>query len=615
MATLTLPIFTHARRRQARASKQRAVAGNTSSAPAKPAAQRLTQKLGWVRHVSLPHIRPELVLGTGIGLATTWGMLEAWDAATPILATVKLPVPTWLQPVVSVAGDGTGVGIGAGLYGLQWAIRTNIQRLSAAIGYALGITVASLPVLEVCGFDGGELGRYALDLLLAYGAQPAWIAAAGTAIALGASIRMGDPLSKLAGLFDLLGAGVTALLPSGKAAPQEKALPAPVAKDSSAADAVLKAKMQAVLDARKLDYISVQQVAVGPVLTTFMVKVPLDKDLKPLTREAEKIASVFRSSGSVGITEHVRGTDCGAIEVPNAERGVVKLAELMDTASWQTFNEPLALLLGVDTVGNPKMASLPDLIHLLIAGTTGMGKSVLLNTILISMMAKSTPDMLRIRMVDPKQLELGLYEGSPFVEGSIITDMKDVRPMLEELIEEMEHRYGLMKAARVRNIAQYNAKRADAPLPYAVALWEEFADFIMLDRMLGKMTKVMDEDGREVEATEAEDMIIRLAQKSRAAGIHLMPTTQRPEKDVVTPLIRSNIPSRVALHVMSKGDSKIILDREGAEKLLDKGDAYGLFPGCTELQRFHGALVTEKEVEAAVAGQRKRWPGYCRNGK
>ncbi|HRJ52271.1 MAG TPA: FtsK/SpoIIIE domain-containing protein [Candidatus Thiothrix moscowensis] len=614
MATLTLPIFSNARRRQARASKQRAVAGNTSSAPVKPAAQRLTQQFAWVRHVSLPHIRPELVLGTGIGLAATWGVLEAWDAAAPVLASVKLPVPTWLQPVVLVAGDGTGVGIGAGLYGLQWAIRTNIQRLSAAIGYAIGITVASLPVLEVCGFDGGELGRYALDLLLASGAQPAWIAAAGTAIALGASIRMGDPLSKLAGLFDLIGAGVTALLPSVKAAPQEKALPVPVTKDSSP-DAALKAKMQAVLNARKLDYISVQQVAVGPVLTTFMVKVPLDKDLKTLTREAQKIASVFRSSGSVGITEHVRGTDCGAIEVPNAERGVVKLADLMDTASWQTFNEPLALLLGVDTVGNPKMASLPDLIHLLIAGTTGMGKSVLLNTILVSMMAKSTPDMLRIRMVDPKQLELGLYEGSPFVEGSIITDMKNVRPMLEELIDEMEHRYGLMRAARVRNIAQYNAKRADAPLPYAVALWEEFADFIMLDRMMGKMTKVMDEDGREVEATEAEDMIIRLAQKSRAAGIHLMPTTQRPEKDVVTPLIRSNIPSRIALHVMSKGDSKIILDREGAEQLLDKGDAYGLFPGCTELQRFHGALVTEREVEAAVAGQRKRWPEYCRNGK
>jgi S-DNA-T family DNA segregation ATPase FtsK/SpoIIIE len=252
------------------------------------------------------------------------------------------------------------------------------------------------------------------------------------------------------------------------------------------------------------------------------------------------------------------------------------------------------------------MLSLPNAIHLLVAGSTGMGKSMFMNAILLSMMARSTPDMLRLHMVDPKQLEFGLYEGSPFVQGEIITDMGKVRPMLEGLIDEMECRYGLMKAKKVRNIAQYNAK-SDAPLPYEVALFEEFADFVMLDRLMGKMTKVRDEEGNEVVATQAEELIIRLAQKARAAGIHLLPTTQRPDKDVVTPLIRSNIPSRIAFKVMSDGDSNIILGKKGAENLLDKGDGYGLFPGSTELQRFHGPFVTEAEVEAAVAQQRRRW--------
>lgn len=571
------------------------------------ASQTLGQKLGWIRHLRMPRARTELVIGSGIGLAAAWGVLEVWDAVSPALGTFSVPVPEWLQPALTVAGHGVWLGAVAGIYGLQWAIRTNIKRLSAAIGYALVITGSSLPVLEVCGFNGGELGQYLTAMLLMTGMQPSWIAAAGTLLALGASIRMGDPLTRLAGLFDLIGAGVTALLPGGKAAAQEKALPTPVLMDASR-EAELKAKMQAVLDARKLDYIAVQQVAVGPVLTTFMVKVPLDKDLKPLTREAEKIASVFRSSGSVGITEHVRGTECGAIEVPNAERGVVKLGELMDTESWQTFNEPLPVLLGVDTLGQPKITSLPAMVHLLVAGSTGMGKSIFLNGLLLSMMSKSSPDMLRLHMIDPKMLEFGLYEGSPFVQGEIITDMAKVRPVLEELIEEMERRYALMKSAKVRNIAQYNAKYPDAPLPYHVALFEEFADFVMQDRAMGKMTKIKNEEGEEVEATEAEVLIIRKAQKGRAAGIHVIPTTQRPDKDIVTPLIRSNMPSRISMHVMSEGDSKIVLGYKGAERLLDKGDAYGMFPGCTELQRFHSALVTEREVEAAIAAQRRRWP-------
>ncbi len=606
MAAITLNFFANARRRQARANKLAAVTGN------KPAAKPLAQQIGWLKHVSLPRIRPDLAIGSSIGLACAWGLLEVWDAVAPLLDTLSVPVPDWLQPVLAVAGHGTWVGIAASLYGFQWAIRTDIKRLSAAIGYALVITGISLPVLEVCGFNGGELGSYMAGMMLMAGVQPAWIAAGGTLLALGASIRMGDPLTRLAGLFDLLGAGITALLPGGNAPTQEKLLPAPV-KQNDSREEKLKANMQALLAARKLDYVEVQNVRIGPVMTTFMVKVPMDKDTKPLTREAEKIATHFQSAGQANIIEHVRGTDCGAIEVLNQTRATVLFADLLGSREWQSFHAPLAVLLGVDTSGKPRMSSLPELIHLLVAGTTGMGKSMFVNGLLLSMMAKSSPDMLRLHMVDPKMLEFGLYAGSPFVEGEIITDMAKVRPMLEGLIAEMERRYGLMAAARVRNIAQYNAKKADTPLPYEVTVFDEFADFIMLDRMLGKMTKVKIEDGQEVEATEAEELIIRLAQKARAAGIHLMPTTQRPEKTVVTPLIRSNMPSRVAFHVMSKADSKIILDLEGAETLLDKGDAYGVFPGCTEFQRFHSALVTEQEVEAAIAAQRRCWPQYCCN--
>jgi hypothetical protein len=622
MTTSALTFITDAKRRRARASKLQAVTGGnpavgggdfagTANKPSVSGALvQLSHKLAWLGHVRLSRItvRPEMVAGAGLGVAVGAGLYISGDAIAHALDMLdaQLVAPEWYKPALSALGQASTLGLASGVYGLQWAIRTDSKRLSASIGYALLVAGASAPVLTVCGFDGGAVGQYVAGLLQAQGVAPAVIAASGTLLALFASMRSGNPLPKLAVLLDLLGGVVTNLLPEGKAEPAVKVQPAPVLATNTTFEDALKAKMREVLVARKLEYVDVQQVCVGPVLTTFMVKVPMDKDTKALDKETNKIATVFKASGEVAVIGHVRGTDCGAIEVPNAKRGTVSLSGLMQSPEWLAFDEPLPMLLGVDTAGNPKMLSLTNAIHLLVAGSTGMGKSMFMNAVLLSMMSRSTPDMLRLHMVDPKQLEFGLYEGSPFVEGEIITDMGKVRPMLEGLIDEMERRYGLMKAKKVRNIAQYNAK-SDAPLPYEVALFEEFADFVMLDRLLGKMTKVRDADGNEVVATQAEELIIRLAQKARAAGIHLLPTTQRPDKDVVTPLIRSNIPSRIAFKVMSDGDSSIILGKKGAENLLDKGDGYGLFPGGTELQRFHGPFVTEAEVEAAVAQQVQRW--------
>ncbi|MDD5395388.1 MAG: FtsK/SpoIIIE domain-containing protein [Thiothrix sp.] len=608
MATLELGFITDAKRRRARASKLNAVTGSNPAVGAGDA--QLSHKLAWVGHIRLPRIsvRPEMLAGAGVGVAVGAGLYISWDAIAHAMEAVdaQLVAPDWYKPALSALGQASTIGLASGLYSLQWVIRTDMKRLSATIAYALLVVGASAPVLTVCGFNGGMVGQYVAGLLQAQGVAPAVIAASGTLLALFASLRSGNPLPKLAVLLDLAGGVVTGLLPEGREEPATNVQQASAPVANSADGDALKAKMREVLVARKLEYVDVQQVCVGPVLTTFMVKVPMDKDTKALDKETNKIATVFKASGEVAVIGHVRGTDCGAIEVPNAKRGTVSLSSLMQSPEWLAFAEPLPMLLGVDTFGNPKMLSLPNTIHLLVAGSTGMGKSIFMNALLLSMMSRSTPDMLRLHMVDPKQLEFGLYEGSPFVEGEIITDMGKVRPMLEGLIDEMERRYGLMKAKKVRNIAQYNAK-SDAPLPYEVALFEEFADFVMLDRLLGKMTKVRDADGNEVVATQAEELIIRLAQKARAAGIHLLPTTQRPDKDVVTPLIRSNIPSRIAFKVMSDGDSSIILGKKGAENLLDKGDGYGLFPGSTELQRFHGPFVTEAEVEAAVAQQRRRW--------
>ncbi|MDD5395347.1 MAG: DNA translocase FtsK [Thiothrix sp.] len=627
MTTTALTFITDAKRRRARASKLKAVtgsnpavgvgdfAGTANKPPADGVLVQLSHKLAWVGHIRLPRIsvRPEMLAGAGLGVAVGAGLYISWDAIAHAMETVdaQLVAPDWYKPALSALGQASTLGVAAGLYSLQWAVRTGAKHLPTSIAYVLLGTVASAPVLTVCGFNGGMVGQYVAGLLQAQGVAPAVVAASGTLLALFTSMRIGNPLVKLAMLFDLLGGAVTNLLPEGKVEPAVKVPPAPVVATNTTFEDALKAKMQETLEAYKLGYASVQQVLRGPVLTTFMVEIPLGKDTKEIAKQDINIGRAFRAKGQVKVVEHVSGTAFSAIEVPNAKRDSVALAGLMATPEWAAFGAELPMLLGVDALGKPMMLDMAKAVHLLVAGTTGSGKSVFVNALLMSLMSRMTPATLRIHLIDPKMLEFSLYEGSPFVEGEVITDMELVRPMLEQLVGKMEARYKVMAHHKVRNIVEYNAKAAETgefnPMPYGLVVFDEFADLIMQDKQLQRMAKVKDEDGNTVVVTAAEELIARLAQKARASGIHLLLSTQRPTADVITGLIKTNVPTRIGMTVSTSKDSMNMLDVTGCEKLLGNGDAYGILPGNKALQRIHGGYVDGDEIGAQVAQQVQRW--------
>src|SRR5690625_3750723 len=307
------------------------------------------------------------------------------------------------------------------------------------------------------------------------------------------------------------------------------------------------------------------------------------------------------------------------IEIPNEHREIVRLSEVLATDVYEKSRASLTLALGHDIAGQPVIADLAKMPHLLVAGTTGSGKSVGVNVMLLSMLYKATPEQVRLMLVDPKMLELSVYEGIPHLLTPVITDMKDAANGLRWCVGEMERRYKLMSALGVRNLAGYNrkveeARRAGEPildplwkpeeefeagheqapapelqtLPSIVVVIDEFADMIMI---VGK---------------KVEQLIARIAQKARAAGIHLILATQRPSVDVITGLIKANVPTRMAFQVSSKVDSRTILDQGGAEQLLGHGDMLYLPPGTSVPIRVHGAFVDDHEVHNVVADWKKR---------
>jgi S-DNA-T family DNA segregation ATPase FtsK/SpoIIIE len=307
------------------------------------------------------------------------------------------------------------------------------------------------------------------------------------------------------------------------------------------------------------------------------------------------------------------------IEVPNENRAMVTLGEVLSTQDYEKSKSPLTLALGHDIAGNPVITDLAKMPHLLVAGTTGSGKSVGVNAMLISLLFKSTPADLRLILVDPKMLELSVYEGIPHLLTPVITDMKEAASGLRWSVAEMERRYQLMAAMGVRNLAGFNKKVRDAieegkplldplwqidqsmhttpqtlePLPYIVIVIDEFADMMMV---VGK---------------KVEELIARIAQKARAAGIHMVLATQRPSVDVITGLIKANVPTRIAFQVSSKIDSRTILDQGGAEQLLGHGDMLYMPPGCALPERVHGAFVDDDEVHRVVAEWKTRGePNY-----
>ncbi len=354
--------------------------------------------------------------------------------------------------------------------------------------------------------------------------------------------------------------------------------------------------------------IQVHVVAVhpGPVVTRFEMQPAAGIKVSRITGLAKDLARSL-SVVSVRIVEVIPGKSVVGLEVPNKHREIVRLSEILTSNSYQQARSPLSLALGKDIAGHPVIVDLGKMPHLLVAGTTGSGKSVGLNAMLLSILYKATPQEVRLIMIDPKMLELAIYEGIPHLLAPVVTDMKEAANALRWCVAEMERRYKLMANLGVRNLAGYNQKIQEAQtkghpisdpfwtpekggqadplmqLPYIIVLIDEFADMMMV---VGK---------------KVEELIARIAQKARAAGIHLILATQRPSVDVITGLIKANIPTRIAFQVSSKIDSRTIIDQQGADQLLGHGDMLYLAPGTGVPIRVHGAFVADQEVHHVVS--------------
>jgi S-DNA-T family DNA segregation ATPase FtsK/SpoIIIE len=341
----------------------------------------------------------------------------------------------------------------------------------------------------------------------------------------------------------------------------------------------------------------------GPVITRYEIEPAVGvkgAQIVNLVKDLARALSVI----SIRVVETIPGKSCMGLEIPNAKRQTVRLSEILGSKAYHDMHSPLTLSLGKDIGGLPVVADLAKMPHLLVAGTTGSGKSVGINAMILSLLYKSEPNAVRLILVDPKMLELSVYEGIPHLLAPVVTDMKHAANALNWCVAEMEKRYKLMSAMGVRNLAGFNGKIKDAEkegrhvpnpfsltpegpeplsaLPYIVVVIDELADLMM------------------VAGKKVEELIARLAQKARAAGIHLILATQRPSVDVITGLIKANIPTRIAFQVSSKIDSRTILDQMGAEALLGQGDMLYLAPGTGLPTRVHGAFVADNEVHKVV---------------
>ncbi|MFT3762445.1 MAG: DNA translocase FtsK 4TM domain-containing protein [Pseudoxanthomonas sp.] len=345
----------------------------------------------------------------------------------------------------------------------------------------------------------------------------------------------------------------------------------------------------------------------GPVITRFEIEPAPGIKVSSISSLDKDIARGL-SVKSVRVVDVIPGKSVIGLEIPNTSREMIYLSELLRSKEYDKSASPLTLALGKDIAGRPTVADLARMPHLLVAGTTGSGKSVAVNAMVLSLLYKATPQDLRMLMIDPKMLELSVYQGIPHLLAPVVTDMKEAANGLRWCVAEMERRYKLMSAVGVRNLAGFNKKVKDAqdagqplldplfkaapdsqeappplePLPFIVIFIDEFADMMMI---VGK---------------KVEELIARLAQKARAAGIHLILATQRPSVDVITGLIKANVPTRIAFQVSSKIDSRTILDQSGAETLLGNGDMLYLPPGTAMPERIHGAFVSDDEVHRVV---------------
>lgn len=356
--------------------------------------------------------------------------------------------------------------------------------------------------------------------------------------------------------------------------------------------------------------VKVTAVLPGPVITRFELDLAPGIKVSKITGLAKDIARSL-SAVSVRVVEVIPGKSVIGLEIPNENRELVTLRDMFETQRYSQSRSPVSLVLGKDISGNPVIVDLTKMPHMLVAGTTGSGKSVSLNAMLLSILYKATPEQVRLIMIDPKMLELSIYDGIPHLLTPVITDMKDAANSLRWCVAEMDRRYRLMAALGVRNITGYNQKVSDAikqgqPLPMPGVLVTDEASAKLTLEPLPLIVVIADElaDMMMVVGKKVEDLIARIAQKARAAGIHLIIATQRPSVDVITGLIKANIPTRIAFQVSSRIDSRTILDQQGAEQLLGHGDMLYLPPGAGVPVRIHGAYVADEEVHRVVAAWR-----------
>ncbi|MEH8022380.1 DNA translocase FtsK [Rheinheimera metallidurans] len=380
-------------------------------------------------------------------------------------------------------------------------------------------------------------------------------------------------------------------------------------------------RVSRLVEAKLLDFnVEAKVVGVhpGPVVTRFEIDLAPGVKVSKITGLSKDLARSL-SAISVRVVEVIPGKSFIGIELPNQHREIVRLSEVIGDEVFENSKSSLTMVLGKDIAGISVVADLAKMPHLLVAGTTGSGKSVGVNVMICSLLYKSTPDDVRFLMIDPKMLELSIYEGIPHLLTEVVTDMKDAANGLRWCVGEMERRYKLMSALGVRNLKGYNAKVKDAiadGTPLKDPLWRASDDMRSEAPLLEKLPSivvVIDEfaDMMMIVGKKVEELIARIAQKARAAGIHLILATQRPSVDVITGLIKANIPTRIAFQVSSKIDSRTILDQQGAESLLGMGDMLYLPPGSGVPTRVHGAFVDDHEVHAVVADWKKRGrPNY-----
>jgi len=376
-----------------------------------------------------------------------------------------------------------------------------------------------------------------------------------------------------------------------------------------------------LVEARLLDFkVQAQVVAVypGPVITRFELDLAPGMKVSKISALSKDLARAL-SAISVRVVEVIPGKSVIGLELPNKHREIVHLSEVISCTAFEESSSPLAMVLGKDIAGEPVVVDLAKMPHLLVAGTTGSGKSVGVNTMIVSLLYKSTPEDVRLIMIDPKMLELSVYEGIPHLLAEVVTDMKDAANALRWCVGEMERRYKLMSALGVRNLKGYNKKvlgAIEAGEPLIDPIWQPSDGLDQTPPLLEKLPSivvVVDEfaDMMMIVGKKVEELIARIAQKARAAGIHLILATQRPSVDVITGLIKANIPTRMAFQVSSGLNSRTILDQQGAEQLLGMGDMLYLPPGTGVPTRVHGAFIDDHEVHAVVKDWKLRGePNY-----